>query len=164
MNIIEVSEKLGKERIEFSKSCKSQDDWEKWESPKNDYAFEYGSCWKSTIEYRVENFEAEVGFFIDVLGTDCVTISENYAMLRGWEQEFAFSVRRPKDDETTTPKDAFVIEFMVKDMMKTAENLLSRGIHFIEEPRREAEGSPMKIASFQTPHGMKIKLWSFEPQ
>lgn len=154
---------FGASRIAFANGVKTQEDWKRWEEPKNKFAFEWGSCWNNTIEYKVSDYEAEVGFFIDILGCDCNTISKDYAMFMGPKKEFFLSVRRPKEGESATPSDAITIEFMIKDIKGTVEKLKSRGVEFATEPRREEEGSPMVIAKFKTPHGINIGLWSFEP-
>jgi hypothetical protein len=162
MESVDTFRALGLARVEFAKAARTEEDWKKWQEPQNKFAFEWGSCWNNTIEYKVSDYEAEVGFFIDVLGCDCNTISSDYAMFMGPQKEFFLSVRKPKDGESFTAPDAIAIEFMIKDMKGTVERLKSRGVRFTIEPRKESADSPMLISSFKTPHGIKVCLWSME--
>lgn len=154
----QLSHDYGKTRLAFVKSCQSEEDWDQWAEPKHQFAFQYGPCWKNTIEYKVSDFAAEVGFFIDVLGCDCNALMEDYAMIQGPEQEFTFSFRPAKNEEAVTPKDAITIEFMVSNIDELHRELISRGIEFIQSPQEESGG---QTAKFQTPHGITIKLWCF---
>jgi predicted enzyme related to lactoylglutathione lyase len=162
MDLMTKARAYGSERIEFVKSAKTKEDWKKWQDSKNKFPFEWGSCWNKTIEYRVSDYEAEIGFFIDVLGFDCNSISDSYAMFMSPAKEFFFSVRKPKEGESSTPADAISIEFMIKNMKKTADSLKSRGVQFTLEPQQEEPGSPMYISRFKTPNGINIQLWSME--
>ncbi len=157
------AKEFGKTRVEFAKNAKSKEDWDKWAKPENDFAFDFADCWNQCIEYKVADFQSEVGFFIDTLGCDCNSISENYAMFMGPKKEFFFAVRTAKENETTTPRDAITLEFMVKDINATMEKLRARGIQAEEEVQADEPGSPMFIASFRSPNEIKIKLWSFQP-
>lgn len=152
----------GRERVQFATMAKTKEDWEKWAKNKNDFAFTWGPCWKQCIEYKVADFEAEVGFFIDVLGCDCNAISSDYAMFTGPQKEFSFGVRKPKAGEQPTPSDAISIEFMIQDMGKTISKLRERGIRMATEPAQHEPGSSLFRASFLTPNGMKVVLWSVE--
>lgn len=152
----------GTERVDFAAQAKSKEDWARWKKTKYEFAFEWGNCWTHCIEYKVADFQAEVGFFIDVLGCDCNSISEDYAMFMGPKREFFFSVRKPKAGETPTPSDALTIEFMIRDLFKTLERLKQRGVAVSEEPRPMQEGSTLYSASFLTPNGMQVRLWSEE--
>jgi len=59
------------------------------------------SCWKHTMEYFVENFEAEVGFFAGVLGFTINTISDEYIMLTPPSRDFfsASPAQTPRDQK-----------------------------------------------------------------
>ena len=58
----------GKARIDIAKRAETRDDWDQlWKKPTNPFPFSWGSSWKQCIEYKVADFPAEVGFFIDIL-------------------------------------------------------------------------------------------------
>jgi hypothetical protein len=72
---------LGKARLDIAARAKSQADWESlWKPPSNPFPFAWGETWKQCVEYKVDDFPAEVGFFIDVLGLPVNAIDPDYAM------------------------------------------------------------------------------------
>jgi catechol 2,3-dioxygenase-like lactoylglutathione lyase family enzyme len=156
------STEYGKQRIEFANNVKQPEDWDKWEANKNPFMFDFGPCWHHTTEYRVADYAAEVGFFIDVLGFDCNTISDDYIMIMSPGREFFFSFRPCKDGESPTPSDAITIEFFLNDLKATCEKLQARGIEFTHELAPDSPGSPMLTARFTTPNKMPIRLWGME--
>ena len=146
------------------RQCKNRERLGQVGNWKNEFAFEFGSCWNQTIEYKVNDFEAEVGFFIDVLGFDCNSISEDYAMLMGPKKECFFSVRKPKENESATPADAITIEFMLADIFETAKKLSDRGIELTKEVSMDVPDYPLYDAKFQTPNGLSVRVWCFDPK
>ena len=57
----------GKARLDIARRAQSRQDWDTlWKKPLHEFPFTWGAYWKQSIEYRVADFAAEIGFFIDV--------------------------------------------------------------------------------------------------
>jgi predicted enzyme related to lactoylglutathione lyase len=150
----------GRARIEIAQRAITPQDWDElWKPPQNPFPFTWGKYWKQCIEYRVEDFASEVGFFIDVLGLPVIAFDASYAMFTSPTGEFTFAVVQTPEGGYSTPPDAMRIQFMVEDIYETIEELARRGIAFIQNPEPISDGSNMHIATFQTPHGISIDLW-----
>lgn len=150
---------LGEARLEVAKQAKTKADWDRlWKETKHPYPFKLGPCWKSCIEYIVDDFAAELGFYVDILGFVPNALGEEYAMFTSPSGEFYFSIV-PAKESRATPADAIKLEFMTEDIIQVSEQLKERGIEFIKEPEPESEGSPMLKGTFQTPHGISVNLW-----
>lgn len=156
-----TAREYGEKRIEFARQCKTQEDWQKWEDSTGKFAFDFGECWNHTTEYKVADMASEIGFFIDILGFDCNTISSDYVMIMSPGKEFFFSFRPANSEETVTPNDAITLEFFLKNLAQTVEVLKSRGIEFSQDYQKEEAGSPLATAKFSTPNGIPIRLWGF---
>ena len=130
-DFIKRCRELGKKRIEVSVNSSSAEDLESnWEPPINNYFLKFGNWWKMTIEYCVSDFEAEVGFYTDILGFSVNALSPAYAMFTNSEKDFHISFTSETNGRKSTPNNAIVIEFMVDDILKHADEYKSRGIHF----------------------------------
>lgn len=148
---------FGLKRVEIIKQIKSPEDWQKmWTPPTHDFPLEYGPCWTMTVEYKVADFEAEVGFFLDVFGLNSNAMDGSYAMFTGPKEEFYFSIVR---FEKSTPGDLISLEFMCDDICKTHEELVGRGVVFEKPPKPYHEGGSLYIAIFRTPNGIPVRLW-----
>ena len=151
---------LGKKRIEAVKSFTKPEDWKTgWDTPKFPYLFELGPCWKQMIQYFVDDFAAEAGFFIDCMGFTSNAFGEDYAMFTSPDHDFYFSIVPSSEKQAATPTDAIIIEFMIKDILTVALELEKRSICFEEKPHAFEEDSPLFCASFRTPNGYKVRLW-----
>jgi catechol 2,3-dioxygenase-like lactoylglutathione lyase family enzyme len=150
----------GKARIDIAQRAASREDWDRlWKAPLNPFPFTWGTRWKQNVEYKVDDFAAEVGFFIDVLGLPVIAFDANYAMFTSPDEDFTFSVVPAYAGEPGTPPDAIRIQFMVADILKTTGELQRRGIQFEQMPEPISPGSALYISSFSTPHGISIDLW-----
>jgi hypothetical protein len=159
--------RLGEARIEAAQKVRTREDWDSlWVKPKHGYTFEWGECWKQTVEYKVSDFAAEAGFYIDILGLPVNAFGADYAMVMSPDQAFYLSFCPVPDGERATPSDAISVQFMLKDILKTAEELESRGIVFEERPQPfGGEGSPLYRGIFRTPNRIPVQLWGMvEPQ
>ena len=151
----------GKARLDIAGRATSQAQWEKlWKHPANAFPFVWGESWKQCIEYRVDDFPAEVGFFTDILGLPVNALNPDYAMFTSPKGDFFISVVPSAQSEPSTPPDAFRLQFMVQDILATALELQRRGIEFEQTPQPLHPGSTLCIASFRTPHGLSIELWA----
>jgi len=152
----------GKARIDIAKRAATRDDWDRlWKKSTNSFPFSWGVSWKQCIEYKVTDFPAEVGFFIDILGFPVKAFDPDYAMFTGPDGEFFFSVVPTQEDEESTPPDAIRLQFMVANIIETAAELERRGVVFEHWPAFYAADSLLLIGSFRTPHGIGIDLWGF---
>jgi catechol 2,3-dioxygenase-like lactoylglutathione lyase family enzyme len=150
----------GKARIDLAGRLKNPGDWEKlWKPPSNPFPFTWGESWKQCVEYRVDEFAAEVGFFVDVLGFPINALDSGYAMFTSPQNDFFFAIVPTTGNEQATPADAFRLQFMVKDLISTYQELLRRGIAFELAPQPLLPGSSLAIASFRTPNGISVELW-----
>jgi hypothetical protein len=151
---------FGKARIDIARRAKNQAQWEKlWKQPSNSFPFVWGESWKQCVEYRVDDFPAEVGFFIDILGLPINALDQGYAMFTSPQGDFFFSVVPTPHTEQSTPPDAFRLQFMVKDIIATSHELQHRGIDFEQPPQSLHPDSSLSITSFRTPHGICVELW-----
>jgi hypothetical protein len=150
----------GKARIDIAQRAATRDDWDRmWKKATFPFPFSWGQSWKQCIEYKVDDFPAEVGFFIDILGFPVNAFDPDYAMFTSPGGDFFFSVVPVQEGEESTPPDAIRLQFMVEKIIKTAVELERRGVVFEHWPAPVGESSPLWIGSFRTPHGIGIDLW-----
>ena len=150
----------GKARIDIAVRATNPAEWQKlWKKPAFPYPFTWGENWKQCIEYKVDDFPAEVGFFIDILGLPINAFDPGYAMFTSPKGEFYFAVIPTLEGEKSTPPDSIRIQFMLEDIFQTASELERRGIQFEQWPQACSEGSSLYIGYFRTPHGICVDLW-----
>lgn len=148
----------GKGRLEVAATARSQADWaERWPAPAP-WVFAWGPCWTATVEYKVHDFAAEVGFFIDGLGFESNALSADYCMVMSPDRACFLSFVPALDGEATPP-GGFRFEMMVADLAKSASELIARGIEFDRGPA-PYDGGPMLTAELTSPNGLPIRLWS----
>jgi catechol 2,3-dioxygenase-like lactoylglutathione lyase family enzyme len=150
----------GKARIDIAERVKNPADWEKlWVRPSNPFPFVWGKSWKDCVEYKVDDFAAEVGFFIDVLGLQVNAFDPGYAMFTSPQGDFFLAVVPVHEDDQSTPPEALRLQFMLTDILATTRELEKRGIVFDQPPQPIQPGSSLSISSFRTPNGVSIELW-----
>lgn len=153
----------GKARIDIAQRATNRDEWDRmWKRTTFDFPFTWGNSWKNCIEYKVKDFAAEVGFFIDFLGFPVNAFDPDYAMFTSPNGEFFFSVIPVHEGEQSTPPDAIRLQFMIQNIKETASELERRGIIFEQWPAPSSMGSPLLIGTFRSPNGIPIELWGFE--
>ncbi len=151
----------GKARLDIARRAHSRQDWERmWKPTMHPFAFRWGTRWKHCIEYRVDDFAAEVGFFIDVLGFPVKAFNESYAMFTSPDEAFYLAILPADERHPAAPPDALRLQFMISALERTVEELARRGVEFALPPQPIAPGSSMHIAVFHTPHGLPVELWS----
>ena len=154
---------LGKARLDIARRAQSPAEWQAlWKPPAHPFPFTWGERWKQCVEYRVDDFAAEIGFFIDILGLPVNALDPDYAMFTSPQGDFFFAVV-PADEGDSTPPDAIRLQFMLDDIFATVEELESRGIAFEQPPQRVHPSAALHIATFRTPHGICIDLWGMLP-
>ena len=153
----------GKARIDIASRAIIRADWERlWKGSTFPFPFSWGKSWKQCVEYKVADYAAEVGFFIDILGFPVNAFDPDYAMFTSPNGEFFFSVVPIRNEEDATPPDSIRLQFMVEDILDTSEELERRGVVFEHWPSPVTADSPLLIGSFRTPHGIGIDLWGFD--
>jgi hypothetical protein len=154
------AKEYGEERLIVAREAKSREDWDRlWKESAHPFAFTWGECWNQTAEYVVDDFAAEIGFYIDILGLECNALSEEYAMVNGPKKEFFLSVVPSSPDRPATPKDSIKVEFMIDNIVETSQELERRGIRFEARPAPDGEGSTLYTGLFRSPNGTRIGLW-----
>jgi len=155
----------GKARLEVARRAASPQERAKlWKPPAHPFPFVWGQEWKQCVEYKVDDYAAEVGFLIDVLGLVVKSFDPEYAMFTSPRGDFLFSVAQANEDYPSTPPDALRIQFMLADILETAAELEQRGIQFEQPPQPCQPGSSLHIGYFRTPHGICIDLWGMVEQ
>lgn len=150
----------GKARLDIAGRARTADDWQRlWVQPTLDFPFAWGPTWKHCVEYKVDDFAAEVGFFTDVLCLPVYALDPQYAMFTSPQGDFYFAVVPTHPEISSTPPDALRLQFMVADVHATARALEQRGITFDQLPEPIQPDSSLSIGSFRTPHGISIDLW-----
>jgi catechol 2,3-dioxygenase-like lactoylglutathione lyase family enzyme len=153
----------GKARLDIARRAKTRDEWEDlWKPPINQFPFKWGRYWKQCIEYRVEDYAAEVGFFIDILGFAVNAFDPNYAQFTSPDGEFFIAIVPAGDPSLSTPPNAIRLQFMIQNIHDTTRVLEQRGVIFDQMPQPIQPGASMHLASFYTPHGILIELWGEE--
>ncbi len=150
----------GKARIDITRRARDEAEWRAlWKEPSKPYPFSHSPDWKFNIVYKVDDFAAEIGFFIDLLGFPVWAFSPSYAQFTSPSGEFTFSVAAAQPGEQSTPDDALRLQFNVLDLSEVVTELELRGVTFDQPPTPVQEGSSACVASFRTPHGIAIDLF-----
>ncbi len=151
---------LGAERLDIATTAKSPEEWQKrWKDTSAAFPFKWGSCWTATMTYQVEDYAAEIGFFVDGLGFKCNAISPDFTMLAAPDRSYFFCVVPVPEGGRATPSDTFHLSFMLDDIDASTEAIDARGIAFDERPAPWGEGAPMKKGSLRTPNGVRVECW-----
>ncbi len=151
----------GKARLDIARRARTRADWQQmWKPTMHPFAFRWGARWKHCIEYRVDDFAAEVGFFIDVLGFPVSAFNDAYAMFTSPDEAFHLAVLPADEMHPAAPPDALRLQFMITALEDTVAELERRGVAFSVPPQPLRPGSSMHIAVFHTPHGLTVELWS----
>jgi catechol 2,3-dioxygenase-like lactoylglutathione lyase family enzyme len=153
----------GKARIDITQRAKDEEEWlDGWRQSLHPFAFEFKDLWKFNIEYIVDDFAAEVGFYVDILGFPVSEFSPSHAQFTTPDQEFSFSVAAALEDEESTNPETFRIQFMIDEIMETCEELQQRGISFEQFPQPLRDESNLYVGYFRSPHGIPIDLWGYQ--
>jgi catechol 2,3-dioxygenase-like lactoylglutathione lyase family enzyme len=148
----------GKARIDVTRRANDEREWQSlWHEPRYPFPFTWGDGWKQCMQYTVEDFAAEIGFFIDILGFPVSAFSPNYAQFTSPDQAFFFGVVAVQEGGQITSPDSLSIQFMLDDLEGTILKLEQRGIVFERKPEPGAISPP--IAVLRSPHGVSLELW-----
>lgn len=149
----------GKARLDFTLRAKNETEWLRgWHDALYEFPFQLSNGWRFGFEYKVDDYAAEIGFFVDQLGFPVVAFSPSYAQFTTPEQDFIFSIAHALEGEISTPPETVRLHLQVLDLEDAVEELQSRDIQFEQKPYL-LESSSSMVASFRSPHGISIDLW-----
>jgi hypothetical protein len=150
----------GKARIDVTLRATDEKEWQSmWRNPLNPFPFTWADDWAFCFEYQVDDFPAEVGFFIDILGFEVRAFSPSYAQFTDPDNIYCLSVSALPEGVDGTDPDSIRLQFKVHDIDQTVSQLEKRGIVFEQKPAPIHEGSALKMGYFRTPHGVCIDLF-----
>lgn len=156
----------GKARLDVTQRAKDELDWQAlWREPFYPFPFTWEGAYRHCIEYKVDDFPAEVGFFIDFLGFHVIGFSPSYAQFTTPDGEFTFAVSAIQEGEDSTDPDSLRFQFMIQYMEDTITELEQRGIQ-VERLRRPMQDGPARLYAYmRTPHGVRVDFWGVpEPE
>jgi hypothetical protein len=156
----ERSRALGEARIRLAESIGSPEEWkDRWTAPGFDFPFSLAH-WKHCMCYSVDDYAAEAGFLIDVLGIRATIFGPDNALLSGPDGAFCVQIAGVSDGGPSTPPETVGLMFYVDNIVDACAALEERGIAF-EEPLAPMGGpeSTFMSAEFKTPHGVPVSLW-----
>lgn len=155
---------FGKARLDITLRAKDEQEWQSmWREPLNPFPFNFSSGWKFCFEYKVDDFAAEVGFFIDVLGFSVRAFSPRYAQFSSPREELCISVREVGEREQSTDPDSLRLHLQLSDGEDTITELDRRAIVFEKSMAIEQDGESTLIGFFRSPHGLRFDLWTQNP-
>lgn len=158
--ITERARRLGRERLDALRpDLRASAEERPWAPSPDGIAFSIGDCWTQCTFYSVEDYDAELGFFLDILGLKAFTINEESSMFTSPKNEFYIGVNRASTGQSPTNPETLRVQFMVDEIEKVAAELERRGIVFEDRPKPESEGSPMWFGTMRSPNGVAIDLW-----
>ncbi len=118
----------GKARLDIARRVQTQQDWDElWKPPTYPFPFAFpaSGSWKACLEYRVDDFPAEVGFWIDILGLQVNAFGPDYVQLSSPGGEFCIAVTSTFENQSSTPPNSLRLQFFVQDLLQTVEELNS---------------------------------------
>jgi len=151
----------GKARLDIARRVQTQEDWDAlWKPPTHAFPFTFSQAnsWKQCLEYHVDDFAAEVGFWIDILGLQVIAFSPDYVQFNSPGGEFTFAVSSTFDGQPSTPPWSVRIQFYVQNLTGTVKELEHRSLSFDRLPMLQHPDSTLYSATFSTPHGIAIDL------
>jgi len=161
-NNIESLRAAGRRRLDLARAGLGREDvQQQWGRPADLYPFTPGECWLPHVRYLVDDYEAEIGFYIDLLGFSVVAFDDRVAMLRDPERTFYLQVS-PAGEFGAVHPETISIEVMVGNPIAAAKDLVERGIVFDKELEPCGVGSPLMYGEFRTPHGVTVSFWGMD--
>ena len=151
----------GRARIDIIQHVSNQEDWDRlWKSPSNSFPFQWTEGWKQCIEYRVEDYAAEVGFYIDFLGFSVDEFGPQYARFCSPAGDFAIGIEACPAGSSASPVSGLGLQLQVTNLFELVEELQKRGISFEQPPKIHPRDKSLVSTIFKTPHGLVIELLS----
>jgi predicted enzyme related to lactoylglutathione lyase len=159
-DLLERARALGVARLDaLTPGMRASAELAPWAPAADGPAFSIGDCWTQCTFYAVDDYEAELGFYLDILGLKTFTINDVSSMVTSPKNEFFIGVNRADDDQPATNPSSLRIQFMVDRIEEVVAELERRGIAFDVRPAPESEGSPMWFGTMRSPNGVRVDLW-----
>jgi predicted enzyme related to lactoylglutathione lyase len=159
-SLLDRARELGRARIDaLIPGMRASADAAPWAPAAAGPAFAIGTCWTQCTFYAVDDFEAEVGFYLDILGLKAFTLNAESAMISSAKNEFYIGINRADEDQPATNAASLRVQFMVDDIETVTAELEARGVVFDERPAPESDGSPMWFGTLRAPSGVRVDLW-----
>jgi predicted enzyme related to lactoylglutathione lyase len=153
----------GKARIAITIEARDETDFlRRWHKPANEYPFEWENGHRFCIEYQVDDFAAEVGFYVDVLGITVDSISPSRAQFSSPDQELVLAVSAVDPEQPSIPPQNLLLQMFIKNLETTVTELEKRGVIFELPPQPSNSDPELLVARFQTPNGMFVELWGYQ--
>jgi hypothetical protein len=150
----------GKARLDVTLRARDEQEWQQmWRQPLNSFPFKFGTGWKFCFEYQVDDFAAEVGFYIDVLGFNVNAFSPHYAQFSSPGGELCISIVQAGEGEDSTPADTIRLQLQIRDIEKTSRELETRNVVYEKSLGIEHDAESTLAGFFRTPHGVRYDLW-----
>ena len=151
---------LGRERLALAEALQTPEDWkEKWKDAKHDYPFTWGDCWKAHVVFAVPHFEAELGFYLDVMGFGLNAMWDDHAMLISPDKEFSFVICKGNPEKHAKPESVH-LEFMIGNIEEAFTALQERGVPMSGELNAEwGDEHRMRTFELTSPSGYELKIW-----
>lgn len=153
----------GRARIAITIEARDEQEFlNRWHKPAFDYPFEWENGHKFCIEYQVEDFAAEVGFYVDVLGITVDAISPSRAQFSSPDQQLVLAVAAIQPEQEICPPNNLRLQMFIKNLAATVTELERRGVLFEQPPESSSSDPDLLVATLQTPNGMSIELWGYK--
>ena len=111
---------------------------------------------RQMFEYQVEDFEAELGFYVSVLGLANIALTDEYALFKHPEHEYCISFRK-NTSNVTAANTGLKLLFMTTNIPTAVAHLELSGLVPECEIRK---GSPVQdVIHFATPAGVAVEIW-----
>lgn len=150
----------GKARLDVTLRAKDEQEWqEMWREPLNPFPFKFASGWKFCLEYKVEDYAAEVGFFIDVLGFTVTAFSPRFAQFISPGEELCLNVLEAAEGASSTPPDCIRLILQLTNAKDILQELDLRGIAVEKADGKDMSAGSTPVGYFRTPQGLRIDLW-----
>jgi len=157
---INLVRQLGEARIDIARNARTAEEWKTlWKQSQHPYPFTSENRCKQWMEYKVMDFSAEVGFFVDIMGLAIYACDTHYAMFTSPDNAFYFGVCKVGEGESPTPPEAIRLQFVEQNIFAAAIELERRGIVFEVPLGPWEKGLSLNRGSFRTPNGIWVDLW-----
>lgn len=131
-------------------------------SSRPQFPFKWGDCWHFAVEYEVEDFATELGFFVDFMGFSLNALSPEYAMFMSPDDDVFIAIK-PANNGAVQDFRSFRVCFMLEGILAAARELQDCGIAFVSLPQPMADVErPMYRAEMKSPNGLRIELWGVD--
>lgn len=118
--------------------------------------FQNDVVFQQMFEYPVADFEAEVGFYVEVFGLDNIALTDEYALFTHPQNRWCMSFRKDESAKSATEYGLKLL-FMTTDIPAADAHLEQTGLASDREIRK---GSPVQdVIHFSTPAGLAVEIW-----